>query len=65
MKKLQLLLAGMFVSLIASGQPGQINQINIVNFTVKSTLPGTVDSWLSTPGALVLTAQKVPGSQVR
>jgi hypothetical protein len=65
MKKLKLLVAGLLITLMASSQAGQINQINIVNFTVKSTLPGTVDSWLSTPGALLLTAQKVPGSQVR
>ena len=65
MKKLKLLVAGLFVTCMASSQAGQINQINIVNFTVKSTLPGTVDSWLSTPGALVLTAQKVPSAQLR
>ncbi|MBL7747122.1 MAG: hypothetical protein JNM19_06825 [Chitinophagaceae bacterium] len=65
MRKLKLLLTGILVSLIASSQAGQINQINIVNFTVKNVLPGTVDNWLSTPGALVLTAQKVPGTQVR
>ncbi len=38
----------------------QPNQINIVNFTVKNTLPATVDSWNSSPGALVLTVQKGP-----
>ena len=65
MKKLKLLLPLLLWSIFSSSQAGQINQINIVNFTVKNTLPGTVDSWLSTPGALVLTAQKVPGSQVR
>jgi hypothetical protein len=65
MRKLKLLLSAMLVSIIASPQAGQINQINIVNFTVKNTLPATLDSWLSTPGALVLTAQKVPGTQVR
>jgi hypothetical protein len=65
MKKLKLLLAGLFVTLIASSQAGQLNQINIVNFTVKNTLPATVDSWLSTPGALVLTAQRVPSAQVK
>ncbi len=65
MKKLKLLFTGLLIGLIASSQAGQINQINIVNFTVKTTLPGTVDSWLSTPGALMLTAQKVPGAQVR
>ncbi len=65
MKKLKLLLVGLFVTLIASSQAGQLNQINIVNFTVKNTLPSTVDSWLSTPGALVLTAQRVPSAQVK
>ncbi|MEQ1678933.1 MAG: hypothetical protein ABL876_19715, partial [Chitinophagaceae bacterium] len=65
MKKPKLLLPFLLWSLFSSSQAGQINQINIINFTVKNTLPGTVDSWLSTPGALVLTAQKVPGTQVR
>lgn len=65
MNKLKLLLVGLFASTIISSQPGQLNQINIINFTVKNTLPGTVDSWLSTPGALVLTAQKAPGTQIK
>jgi hypothetical protein len=65
MPKLKLLLVALLITTIASSQAGQINQINIVNFTVKNTLPGVTDTWLSAPGALVLTAQKVPGSQVR
>lgn len=65
MRKLPLLLLALLLQLLAPAQGGQINQINIVNFTVKNTLPGTVDNWLSVPGALVLTAQKVPGAQVR
>ncbi len=65
MKNLKLLFTALLVSLMASSQSGQINQINIVNFTVKNTLPGTVDSWLSTPAALMLTAQKVPGAPVK
>ncbi|MCX6315908.1 MAG: hypothetical protein NTW29_01350 [Bacteroidetes bacterium] len=65
MRKLALLLPVLWISSLLYGQAGQINQINIVNFNVKSVLPGAVDNWLSTPGALVLTAQKVPGAQVR
>lgn len=65
MKKLRLLLLFIILSHVAGSQAGQINQINIVNFTVKNTLPGTIDSWLTTPGALILTAQKVPSAQVR
>ncbi len=61
MKKLKLLLLILCTSLVASSQ---INQINIVNFTVKNTLPANIDNWLSTPGALLLTAQKVPGTRV-
>ncbi len=64
MKKLKLLLPALLLCSTLFGQAGQINQINIVNFTVKNTLPGTVDSWISTPAALVLVAQKVPGSRV-
>ncbi|MBP6686968.1 MAG: hypothetical protein KA160_03840 [Lacibacter sp.] len=41
----------------------QPNQINIVNFTVKNTLPANIESWNSTPGALLLTAQKGPQSR--
>lgn len=61
MKKLKLLLLMLASCAFASGQ---INQINIVNFTVKSTLSASPDSWMSTPGALLLTAQKVPGMRV-
>lgn len=64
MRKL-LLLPALLIPLLLFSQAGSINQINIVNFTVKNSLPGSVDSWLSQPGALVLTAQKVPGAQVR
>src|SRR5258706_8760742 len=42
----------------------QINQVNIVNFSVRNTLPGNIDSWLSTPGALLLTAQKVQSARI-
>jgi len=38
----------------------QPNQINIVNFTVKNVLPGNVDNWINTPGAMLLTVQKGP-----
>ncbi|HEV7782282.1 MAG TPA: hypothetical protein VGO58_13505 [Chitinophagaceae bacterium] len=65
MKKLKLLLPFLLLSMLAQSQAGQINQVNIVNFTVKNVLPGTIDSWLSIPGALMLTAQKVPGSQIK
>jgi|GEM_PF-1237067 len=64
MKKLKLLLPILFFNLLVNSQVGQINQINIVSFTVKNTLPGTIDSWISTPAALVLVAQKVPGARV-
>jgi hypothetical protein len=55
-----------FLLLLAiSGIAGaQINQVNIVNFTVRNTLPGNIDSWLSTPGALLLTAQKVQSARI-
>ena len=61
MKKLKLLLLCLPIYFFANSQAGQINQINIVSFTVKPVLPGTVDSWLSTPAALIMVAQKVPG----
>src|SRR5262245_28104023 len=65
MKKLKLLALLFTTALVAQSQVGQINQINIVNFTVKNTLPSTIDGWLSTPGALVMTAQKVPGASIK
>ncbi|MBL7730842.1 MAG: hypothetical protein JNM88_06660 [Chitinophagaceae bacterium] len=65
MRKLTLLAATLLFCILAVGQAGQINQINIVNFTVKNTLPASVESWMTTPGALMMTAQKVPGTQVR
>lgn len=65
MKKLKILLLCLPFSFLATSQPGQLNQINIPTFTVKSTLPGTVDSWVSTPAALMLVAQKVPGARIK
>ena len=58
MKKLKLVLLILGVSLAAS------SQINVVSFTVKNTLPGNIDSWLSTPAALVLVAQTAPGQRI-
>lgn len=65
MKKLKLLLLCLPFYFLANGQAGQLNQINIPSFTVKNVLPGTVDSWISTPGALILVAQRVPGARVK
>ncbi len=62
MKKLQLLLTSLLVTLFTSSQVGQTNQVNIVSFTVKNVLPADVNSWMSTPAALILVAQKVSSS---
>ena len=64
MKKLKLLLLCLLFSLLANSQAGQINQINIVSFTVKQVLPGSIDNWISTPGALLMMAQKVPNPRM-
>lgn len=64
MKKLKLLLPALLLSLLANSQAGQINQINIISLTVKSVLPGNIDSWMSTPGALIMVAQKVPNPRM-
>ncbi len=64
MKKLKLFLPALLLSLLANSQAGQINQINIISFTVKPVLPGTIDSWMSTPGALIMVAQKVPNPRM-
>jgi hypothetical protein len=61
MKKLSIFfLLGCFALVARS----QLNQINIVNFTVKNQLPATIDGWNNVPAALLMTAQKVPGSRV-
>jgi hypothetical protein len=65
MKKLKLLLLCLPFYFLANSQVRHINQINIVNFTVKNTLPQTIDSWISTTAALVLVAQKVPDARVQ
>jgi hypothetical protein len=62
MKRLKLLL---LVLMGAIATHGQLSQIKILNFTVKNQLPANVDSWLSQPGALLLTAQKAPTVQLR
>jgi len=61
MKKIKLLVP--FLLLCFSVAHSQINQINIVNFTVKNTLPAKIDDWITTPGALLLSAQKSPQSR--
>jgi hypothetical protein len=65
MKKLKFLATCLLFCLLANNLAAQLQQIKIVNFTVKNALPANIDSWTSTPGALVLTAQKSPGTQVR
>ena len=57
MKKIYFLLFLFYCVTAARSQP---NQINVVNFNVKNTLPAKIDDWLSTPGALLLSAQKSP-----
>ncbi len=63
MKKLKLLL--LLLGLTGSAAFGQINQIKIISFTVKPVLPAKVDDWQSIPGALILTAQRLPTIQLR
>jgi hypothetical protein len=62
MKKLKLLL---LLSCFASAAFSQLQQIKIVSFTVKNTLPAKVDEWNTVPAALILTAQKAPTVQLR
>jgi hypothetical protein len=63
MKKLNLLL--LWLCIICTSAIGQINQIKIVSFQVKNTLPAKVDDWSSIPAAIILTAQKAPTVQLR
>jgi hypothetical protein len=57
MKKINFFLFLIFCVTAARSQP---NQINIVNFNVKNTLPAKIDDWISMPGALLLSVQKSP-----
>lgn len=62
MRKFCLALFHLMASTLLVAQSGQINQINIVSFTVKPTLPPNPDSWATLPGGLMMVAQKVPGN---
>ena len=62
MNKLKLLLTCLIPGIMASGQ---INQVNITNFSVKNNLPAAVDTWNSVPGVIVLSAQKVPSARLK
>ena len=63
MKKLNLLL--LWLCLLCTTAIAQINQIKIVSFQVKNTLPAKVDDWSNIPAAIILTAQKAPTVQLR
>ncbi len=62
MKQLLMFLMSVLFSAFAFGQ---MNQIRIVSFQVKNTLPAKIDEWTSTPGALILTAQKMPNTRLK
>jgi hypothetical protein len=62
MKKLKLLL--LLSAFIGNAAFSQIQQIKISNFTVKNQLPGKIDNWTTTPGALLLVAQKAPNARL-
>jgi len=53
------------VSIGAKSQPGQIQQIKIVSFTVKNQLPAIIDNWNNMPGSLLLIAQLPPNVSVK
>lgn len=62
MKKLSSLLV--LLALLVLSAHSQIQQIKIVNLTVKNQLPAKIDNWSSTPGALLLVAQKQPNARI-
>jgi hypothetical protein len=62
MKKLTLLLCCCFLWVAAICQ---ISQIKIINLQVKNVLPAKTDDWRAVPAALILTAQKPPGIEVK
>ena len=63
MKKLKLLLLLLIVG--AGSAMAQLQQIKIINFTVKNQLPATIDNWNSIPGSLLLVAQLPPNIRVK
>jgi hypothetical protein len=64
MKKIRLLF--ILLLMILGGAPAysQIQQIKIVNFTVKNQLPASIDNWTTVPGSLLLVAQLPPTVRV-
>jgi hypothetical protein len=62
MKRLKLLLLSCLISTVSFSQ---INQIKIVSFQVKNTLPAKIDEWNTVPAGLILTAQKPPTVQLK
>lgn len=64
MKKFKLLFLASMLASVVFAQPGQIQQIKIVSFTVKNQLPASIDNWNNMPGALLLVAQKPPSIRV-
>lgn len=56
MKKLVLF----FLLMKGLSSMSQPNQVNILNFNVKNSLPSNIESWINTPGALILSVQRSP-----
>lgn len=48
------------LAVCAAAQQGQLKQINITSFQVKNNLPPDIHAWATTPGSLLLVAQRVP-----
>ena len=54
-----LLLCSLFMGLQSFAQQ-PLNQINILSFSVKNRMPAEVATWGTIPGAMILTAQRIP-----
>ncbi len=59
-----LLLYSLFFSLYSFAQQ-PLSQINILSFSVKNKMPAEVSSWGTIPGAMILTAQRIPQSAIQ
>ncbi|MCY7292657.1 MAG: hypothetical protein LH615_10820 [Ferruginibacter sp.] len=59
-----LLLCSLFFSLYSFAQQ-PLNQINILSFSVKNKMPAEISAWGTTPGGLILTAQRIPQSAIQ
>lgn len=58
------LLCSLFICMYSIAQQ-PLSQINISFFSIKNRLPSNVTSWGTTPGGMILTAQRIPQTPIQ